>query len=96
MSVSGSLRVGTCSKISCLRVLKHRVIVAIGQPVALLILLDPHSASNLGPFLSRYGVELRDDVVVEIDCGDGRIQSQFGEQCEGNNQCFSCRVTSVQ
>jgi gliding motility-associatede transport system auxiliary component len=31
----------------------------------LLILLDPQSAPSLGAFLSRYGVQLRDDVVVD-------------------------------
>ena len=26
-------------------------------------------------------------------CGDGRVQSQFGEQCEGNNLCSACQST---
>jgi hypothetical protein len=28
-------------------------------------------------------------------CGDGRIQSQFGEQCEGNDRCALCKFVNV-
>src|SRR5262249_18190538 len=28
-------------------------------------------------------------------CGDGRIRTKFGEECEGNNGCLSCKFTMV-
>ena len=28
-------------------------------------------------------------------CGDARIQSQFGEQCEGNERCLQCKFTII-
>ena len=28
-------------------------------------------------------------------CGDGKVQTAFGEECEGNNNCMSCKSTVV-
>jgi len=28
-------------------------------------------------------------------CGDGKVQSAFGEECEGNNNCMSCKFTVI-
>ena len=28
-------------------------------------------------------------------CGDGKVQATFGEECEGNNNCMSCKSTVI-
>jgi fibro-slime domain-containing protein len=28
-------------------------------------------------------------------CGDGKVQASFGEECEGNNNCMSCKFTVI-
>jgi fibro-slime domain-containing protein len=52
-------------------------------------------SANVAP-ATAYGVGVCTTACKDAPfCGDGHIQSQFGEQCEGNVDCISCQIQVV-